>query len=140
MENDQIDTLDHIGFFSAPQSSGGDVLALLDDANAPLGARARSYLHVNCSGCHRPDGPGRSVADLRRDMPDTMVCNVDPQEGDLGISGAKLLVPGNRDQSLLYVRARRRDSAGMPPLASSLIDEEGTALLGDWIDSLTDCP
>src|SRR5262249_44965265 len=31
----------------------------LDDANAPLDARARAFLHVNCGYCHQPHRRGR---------------------------------------------------------------------------------
>ena len=33
--------------------------------------RARSYLHANCAGCHRPGGPGRGDIDLRAETPFT---------------------------------------------------------------------
>ena len=36
---------------------------------AALDDRARSYLHANCSSCHRPGGPGRGEVDLRFTTP-----------------------------------------------------------------------
>jgi hypothetical protein len=33
----------------------------------------------------------------------------------------------------------RRESNGMPPLASSIVDAAGVALVEDWITSLTSC-
>src|SRR5690606_22857342 len=50
-----------------------------DGAIAP---RARSYLHANCSGCHRPGGPGRGGMDLRFETPfaSMAVCDVEPLE------------------------------------------------------------
>ncbi|MEJ2275272.1 MAG: hypothetical protein P8Y01_11970, partial [Woeseiaceae bacterium] len=71
---------------------------------------------------------------------DTNTCNVVPVSGDLGIAGAMLIVPGNASESILVNRASRRDSHGMPPLGSNLVDLDGVALLSDWIDSLAGCP
>lgn len=106
-------------------------------------ARARSYLHSNCSFCHRPQGPGRGEADLRftNSFRDTKLCNGAPSAGDLGIPNAKLLVPGIPEQSLLSVRMHRSaDQGRMPPLASVIVDETGVDAVDDWIRSVTACP
>ncbi|MCA9322655.1 MAG: hypothetical protein KDB53_18075, partial [Planctomycetes bacterium] len=39
------------------------------DAQAPLDARARSYLDTNCASCHRPGGQGSGTLDLRLETP-----------------------------------------------------------------------
>src|SRR5207249_1477728 len=48
--------------------------------------RARSYLHANCSHCHRPDGKFARI-DLRAGatLADMHVCNAEQNNGDLGI-------------------------------------------------------
>jgi hypothetical protein len=68
-----------------------------------------------------------------------MACDAAPQYGDLGIVDARLIAPGAPDRSVLLARAARRDASAMPPLASLLVDEQGTALLSDWIASLASC-
>ena len=80
--------------------------------------------------------------DLRWDTPlaATGACNAVPQAGDLGLgSGARLVVPGNPDLSILPARMGRRDAAGMPPLGTTLVDAEGVALVRQWIAGLAGC-
>ena len=42
--------------------------------------------------------------------------NADPVAGDLGIAGAKLVVPGDPEKSILYQRLKRTDFFRMPPV------------------------
>ncbi|HEU4516819.1 MAG TPA: hypothetical protein VFR77_05915, partial [Steroidobacteraceae bacterium] len=108
------------------------------DAGVSLEARARAYLHVNCSICHRPGGPTPAEIDLRHDtpLPDTGACDVAPSLGDLGITDARIIAPGDSARSELLSRMSRRDGFQMPPLASNRADPDGVALIGAWIDSL----
>jgi hypothetical protein len=112
------------------------------DTSAPLGNRARAYLHTNCSQCHRANGPTPSTIDLRytTTLAATNTCNVIPRLGDLGIgSAARLIAPGNATNSIIVSRMNRRDVHAMPPVGSARIDETGVALVSDWIGSLTGC-
>ena len=61
-----------------------------------LDAKARSYLHANCAICHLPGGSYSSI-DLRFGTPLSKmnICNVDPNKGDQGVTGAKRLFPGS---------------------------------------------
>jgi uncharacterized repeat protein (TIGR03806 family) len=142
--SNQIATLDHLGMFDQPI---GDPAALpslprIDDAAQPLEARARGYLHANCSFCHRPMSTGQGPADFRfaTSLLDTKTCNAKPQEGDLGVKGALLLAPGSPSQSLISLRMHALDVNRMPPLASSVVDTTGSKLVDDWITALTACP
>ena len=67
------------------------------------------------------------------------VCNATPQAGDLGIANARLIAPGDASRSVIIARASRRDTQGMPPLASAMVDASGVALLASWVNSLTGC-
>ena len=69
----------------------------------------------------------------------TNTCNTVPLEGDLGIANARLIAPGDAARSLIINRAGRRDSHGMPPLGSNLIDTVGISLLATWINGLANC-
>lgn len=107
------------------------------DAAAPLAARARSYLAVNCAQCHQPGGPTGTDMDLRLDTAtaNTRTVGVAPTGGDLGIAGAQRIRAGSKGQSLVWERMRRLDSNRMPPVASHVVDADGLALIGQWIDS-----
>ncbi len=100
--------------------------------------RARSYLDANCSNCHQPGSSGRTNMDLRYNIPLEAAHLIDaPAElDDLGINEAVRIKPGAPDSSILLLRMLDLGHDRMPPLATSLIDQEGTKLISDWIDTL----
>jgi hypothetical protein len=55
----------------------------------------------------------------------------------LGDAGSRLLLPKHAEQSELFLRMKTRGEDQMPPLASSLIDNEAAKAIRRWIDSLT---
>lgn len=137
---DQLDALVERGVLGS-RPTGEALPAITSDA--PLAERARAYLHVNCSTCHRPDGPaGRARMDLRVDTPlaETAICDAAPRAGDLGLPGARLVRPGAPASSVLSARLHSTGSTRMPALASAAIDSEGVALIDAWITSLGPCP
>ena len=141
--SNQLATLDHIGMFSAPLAQlPADAPRLSDPAGKdPLEDRARSYLHANCAHCHRPMGGGQGMMDLEyvQALKDTVTCNADNTQGPIG-SATKLVVPGMPDSSVLSLRMHATDSKRMPPVAVTVTDALGAALVDDWISSLTACP
>jgi mono/diheme cytochrome c family protein len=106
-----------------------------------LDDRARAYLHTNCAQCHRPGGGTPTDLDLRQttSLAGTNACDRAPQAGELGIVNARIIAPGDAARSVLVARANRRDALGMPPLASTIVDSAGVALLTSWVDSLGGC-
>jgi uncharacterized repeat protein (TIGR03806 family) len=140
----ELRTLDAITMFTTPLGDPAQqpVMPNPSDASAPLGQRARAYLHTNCAHCHRTGGPTPSSMDLRYStlLSSTNACGVPPQSGDLGIgAGAQIIAPGSASSSVLLARMNRRDANGMPPLASNVVDTAGVTLVQDWIASLTTC-
>jgi hypothetical protein len=139
----QLTVLEGLGFLSAPLSAPVEQLPKLEapSGTGPLEARARAWLHSNCSPCHR-NGMGRGPADLRFSLPfkDTQTCNVAPVAGDLGVMGARLIKPGVPTESIVSLRIHALDSVRMPLIGSLVVDTSGTALIDDWIRSLTACP
>ncbi len=121
-----------------------DVDPLVDPfGSEPVDARARAYLHVNCSQCHQPDGPaGRANIDLRRStaLADTGLCDARPRAGDADIADARLLAPGDPDRSVLLARMRSLGNLRMPPVGSLRVDDEGSDVIAEWIASLSGCP
>ena len=59
-----------------------------------------------------------------------------PAQGHLGIDQARLVVPGAPERSLLLFRAETLGPGRMPNIGSNMVDETGTRLLREWIQSL----
>lgn len=129
--------LDIIGGEPAAPISELDALPKYADDSATLDARARGYLHSNCSMCHRPGGPGGGPEDFRYYLAGDQIgsLDIDPTRGDLGVPGAKLLKRGAPDMSILLLRLASNNFQRMPPLSVSIVDDEGVALISKWIAS-----
>ena len=135
----QLATLSQLGLLE-PQPTfaeidEGERLAPIEDVTTFLQDRARSYLQSNCAQCHQPDGVGRGVFDARYETP---FARQSILLGDVaetfGIDGAKVLVPGDLDKSILHRRLDTLDLGAMPPLAKNRVDEQAVALFEAWID------
>lgn len=140
----QLRTLEHIGAFAAPVGEPAQLASYPQPSGqAPVADRARAYLHANCSGCHRPNGgAGRATMDLRFATPfkDTATCNAAPQIDDFGSTETRLIVPGSPEKSILDLRVHATDVKRMPPLARTIVDPAGSALIDEWIKGTTSCP
>ena len=123
-------TMEHVGNMHR--------LVPLGDTGAPLEHRVRSYLDVNCSACHRPGGPSRGNFDARFITPlgDQELINGELVAGDLGIPGARVIVAGDPDKSILLQRVLRHDSFRMPPTAVNDDPQPIVGPLREWILSL----
>ncbi|HEY3495744.1 MAG TPA: hypothetical protein VGK73_13695, partial [Polyangiaceae bacterium] len=137
----QLETLAHIGVFeSEPEALPAYPTPANDDQ--PAEPRARSYLHSNCSFCHRP-GSNYTGIDLRFStaFEDMHLCGEAPDKGDLGVSGALRIDPGNPETSVVSLRMHSLDTMfRMPQIGSRVIDDVGAGAVDAWISSLTDCP
>ncbi len=123
-----------------PEARHMTAMADINDQSATLATRARSYLHANCSGCHRPGGPMARI-DLRVQTPlaQTGTCNATPTAGNMGIPDARLLVPGDATRSLVLQRMLNTGEFRMPPLGTHVVDEVATGVIGAWIEGLEGC-
>ena len=142
----QIESWNHIGLFDQEIDPANlpDLLTSknIKDESAPLEDRVRSYLDANCASCHRPDGGPRTSFDLRLQTPllESGLIKGEVLE-DFGIEGAKLIVPGYPEKSVLYKRISELGTGtAMPPLAKNKLDEEAIALIREWIHYLLDMP
>jgi uncharacterized repeat protein (TIGR03806 family) len=142
--SNQLKTFDHIGLFAAPLGKPPAELAAYPApfGDAPLDARAKSYLHANCSMCHRPEGgAGRAEIDFRfgTSLADSKTCRVASGIDDLGVAGGALLTPGDPQRSLMSLRMHATNVKRMPPLGTRIVDEAGSRLIDDWIRG-AQCP
>jgi hypothetical protein len=142
--SNQIATLEHIGMLDAALPDPIATIAAYPDplGSAPLEPRARAYLHANCAMCHRPNAATGASFDVRftTALHDAGLCGVASQLDDLGLKGATLLSPGAPSQSLLSLRAHAHGAVRMPPIASSVVDDDGLRVLDEWIGAIASCP
>jgi uncharacterized repeat protein (TIGR03806 family) len=137
----QLATLEHIGVFSKKLPAAPEKLAKLadfNDASLPVDVRARSYLHSNCSHCHMKWGGGNAEFKLHLglELKDLGIVNVPPAHGNFKIDGAKLLVPGHPEQSMILHRMNMTGLGRMPHIGSRVIDEQAVKLVSDWIKGM----
>jgi len=101
-------------------------------------ARARAWLDINCAHCHNPDGTA-SVSgldlSLHQQLPARFGVYKPPVAAGRGSSNFKFSIdPGRPETSFLLHRIRSTDpGAMMPTVGRSLVDEEGAALIEQWI-------
>jgi uncharacterized repeat protein (TIGR03806 family) len=114
-----------------------------DPKTGTLEQRARAYLEINCAHCHNPKGPARTSA------LDLMAAQTEPRLWGLGkppiaagrASGGRLfdIVPGKPDQSIMVYRMESTDpGVMMPELPRRLVDDEGVALIREWITRMNE--
>lgn len=142
--NNELRTWNHLSLFdknlTEAQIKNFPKLARLDDLTQSLEIRARSYLDVNCANCHRPQG---TVAffDARFDTPLAQQNLIGGRVLiDQRIDGARVIAPNDHWRSILFMRGNTTEAFKMPPLARNTIDEQGMALLRQWIASLPGPP
>ena len=136
----QLATWNAIGMFDTPLTAGQiagftRTVAITDTASS-LETRVRSYIDANCSHCHRPGGV-RANMDARFDTP------LDQQSiingalfNELGIVGAKEVVPQDTTKSMMHIRMAGIGATQMPPLGKNVVDATAVSVLAQWITSL----
>ena len=116
--------------------------ASIDDAEASLTHRARSYLDINCGHCHNANGAADTsglLLDYADHPADKMGLCKPPIAAGSG-SGGRLysIVPGHANQSILSFRlSSTKPAAMMPELGRALTHKEGVELIDKWINSLS---
>lgn len=137
----QLDTLSQLGILKSPLPKPAAELPKfpdLADESQPLEARVKAYLHVNCSVCHQAAGGGNAAMELENHQALAKMLIVDetPKHDKFGIENAKLIAPKDPARSILLHRISRRGKGQMPPLASSLVDDQAVALIRRWVEQL----
>ena len=136
----QLRTLGHAGIFDAAfddwKISRYPHLVSITNEDAGLEIRIRSYLDANCSMCHRP-GAASAFFDARFDAALNRQNLVNGAVANqLGIPGAKVIVPADLNRSIIFHRLSITGENQMPPLARNLVDTNAVAVFGRWIMSL----
>ncbi|MTE25699.1 PQQ-dependent sugar dehydrogenase [Winogradskyella ouciana] len=139
----QLVTLSHIGVIdeSIVDSDTPNIFTnkSLQDSNATLDEKARSYMDLNCAYCHRRDNSIRTNFDLRsfNNLESTELLTsgiltplgIDPNE--------EIVFPGDASKSILHHRMNSVDVAVMmPPISKTIIDQPAVDLIEQWINQL----
>jgi uncharacterized repeat protein (TIGR03806 family) len=111
------------------------------DTRAPLDARARAYLDVNCGHCHNPKGPANTTAlDLTIFGATDRFLGVckPPVAAGRGTGDHFFdIVPGKPDDSILpYRMLSNEPGVMMPEQGRTTTHREGVTLIRDWIATL----
>jgi putative heme-binding domain-containing protein len=111
-------------------------------ANDPLYVKAREYFNANCGTCHRFGGGGsvRILLDSSVKLPDMRIVNEPPLQGDMGLSHARLVAPGDPARSVILQRMATGGRGHMPYLGGRSVDDAGLVLIRDWIAAMPLAP
>jgi hypothetical protein len=135
----QVEKFKQLGLFdTAPR----DMPGLPEPAGEETtNEKALSYLHANCSMCHRPGAEG-GLLDLRYQtaFADRGLCS--PSERDAGLVPKYRVVPGDTEKSNVSFRMHSLEKVRMPKIGSNVVDPAGTKLIDDWISAMpaSACP
>jgi uncharacterized repeat protein (TIGR03806 family) len=128
------------GLFDAPPTAPRE--SMVDPyGDAPLEARARSYLDANCGHCHRPGASAGSTGLwLEWEIDEARALGVcrRPVAAGAGAGGLRYdIVPGRPDESILVFRMESEDpEIKMPELPAVTADTRGAGLIREWIGGM----
>ena len=113
-------------------------VARWDNGAAPLDARARAYLEINCAHCHNPAGAASNSGlflDWRQSDRIALGIRKRPVAAGRGSGGRDFAIqPGAPDASILIYRMESTDPGiAMPELGRATVHKEGVALVREWI-------
>lgn len=136
-QDDQLHRLAAAGVI-VPNRARDTPFPRFEDASAPLDARARAYLDVNCAHCHSRDGPAsNSGLYLGYDEADRVARGVGkrPVAAGRGSGGFDFAIePGHPERSILTYRMKTIEPGlAMPELGRATVHEEAVAMLDAWI-------
>jgi uncharacterized repeat protein (TIGR03806 family) len=118
-----------------------------DPGTGTIDERARAWLDANCGACHNPRGGMARTSGLYLDISQTDLAELGvckpPVAAGRGSGGRKFgIVPGQPDASILVFRIESTEpDIRMPEIGRNLVDEQGVALIRQWIAQLPGtCP
>ncbi len=113
-----------------------------DPSTGTLEQRARGWRDINCGHCHNPGGLARTTGlflDITETDPAVLgACKPPVATGPASDNLRYDIVPGDPDSSILVYRISSTAPAiKMPQLGRNLVQDEGVALIRDWVTSLS---
>jgi putative heme-binding domain-containing protein len=140
--NNQLDRLRAMNLFPATAPRPPKHLADPYGTAGTVEERARSYLHVNCSHCHRFGGGGSALIDLRYDIPerDRHTIGQRPNLGTFELDDAHVITPGEPARSVMMYRMSKTGRGRMPHIGSQVVDHDGVLLIERWVRQMPHGP
>jgi uncharacterized repeat protein (TIGR03806 family) len=141
-QGNQLTKLAEAGVFDAALPALADMPKFpAPFGNAPLDERARSYLHANCSHCHRPGGGGGAsglvLLAWETNPAHYGVCKGSVAAGSGTGSHDHDIVPGMPEESIMPFRMSSTDpEIKMPEIPNLLPDQAGIELVTAWIAAM----
>ncbi len=116
-------------------------------STSPIERAALGYMHGNCAHCHNDSSEGAGVpiaAKLEQKVSDpkstrlvlgSLIGSASRFRGTDSVTPTQLIVPGQSHASVLPLRMRSRDPrVQMPPLGTSIPDNEALMVIERWIN------
>ncbi|MES2660489.1 MAG: cadherin domain-containing protein [Verrucomicrobiota bacterium] len=121
-----------------------------NETSVDLEERVRSYIAVNCAYCHQPGGGTPDSWDGRAHLTlaqTGMLYGHPASEATTDLTD-HIVRPGDKANSAIWNKINARSVINgsyngysqMPPLATNVFDNEGIALIGEWIDHHANMP
>lgn len=125
----------------APDPASAPAVPVWGDAAAPIGARARAWLDVNCAHCHRREGPASNSGlflTWGEQSPVAIGVGKRPVAAGRGSGNRAFDIdPGSPDNSILLYRVESTEpGVMMPELGRTQTDPAAVAVLREWIEKM----
>jgi uncharacterized repeat protein (TIGR03806 family) len=134
-------TLERLPAFNKPGDAG-----FAPNSDQDIETRARAWLEVNCQHCHNVRGFASNTGFYLNALPSLAtyknygLCKRPTATGSEGSGGRTYDIhPGNTADSILAFRlgdSATSAAARMPPLGRSVVDQEASDLVSQWIDAV----
>ncbi len=138
--DNQLRAWNHVALFTTDIGASASLEAWPDPQGTAgtSTTRARAYLATNCAQCHRANGTAPGNLDFRWRVPDAAMNAIDvpPGQGDFGLATPRVITPGSRSDSVLWLRMETLDGRRMPRLGSGRVHGAGLDVIGTWIDGM----
>ena len=139
----QMQWLESLELFDEPLPDLSSFPTLVDPMGdvGSLEQRARSYVHANCSHCHRREGnagvSGLWFSYWEEEPIHLGICKPPAAAGTAAGGRPYDVVPGAPDQSIMVFRMQSLDPMiKMPELPSRVLNPDGIALISEWIAAM----
>jgi uncharacterized repeat protein (TIGR03806 family) len=136
----QLRALSAAGYFDKPLTGTYTMPALAQPTNLAISLeyRVRSYLAANCVQCHQPGGAGLGRFDVRLSTSLSASGLINGElVNDLADPQNRVIKPGSPQNSVLLTRLANFNANHMPPLATSVLNQQAIDLVTEWVTGST---